>query len=118
MATPFAVRKHDDGGGTARLAVIGELDHDTSAGLAALVAQATEQGGVTEVVVDLRRVTVLAAAGVRALLHGRQAATAAGCAYRVVNAHGIVLQVLTVLGVLDTLAVTPPAPVIGPRASA
>ena len=115
MATPFAVRKHDDGGGTARLAVIGELDHDTSAGLAGLVANATEQGGVVEVVVDLRRVTVLAAAGVRALVRGRDAAAAAGCGYRVVNARGIALQVLTISDVLEVLAV--PVPVTGPRAS-
>jgi anti-anti-sigma factor len=118
MATPFAVRTHDDGGGIARLTVSGELDHDTSAALLDSVRSATEQGGVTEVVVDLRQVTVLAAAGVRALVEGRETASRAGCRCRIVNAHGIALQVLTVSGLLDVLAVTPLVRITGPRASA
>lgn len=107
MMTPFAVRKHHDGAGRSRLAVIGELDHDTSAGLAEAIADIAGQDGIVEVVVDLRQVSFLAAAGVRALLRGGLAASARGCAYRVVNAHGIVHQVLKVSGVLEILAHEP-----------
>lgn len=102
----FAVTKHDDGGGSSRLAVTGELDHDTSESLLALISNAAGQDGVTEVVVDLHRTTFLAAAGVRTLLRAWQAVTGRSCAFRVVNAHGIVHRVITISGVAELLAVT------------
>jgi anti-anti-sigma factor len=105
MMTSFAVTKHDDGAGVARLVIVGELDEDTSAGLAGLIGNAVRQGGVTEVVVDLRGVTALAAAGVRALVRGRAAAAAMNRGFRVVNADDTALRVLTVSGVLEVLAV-------------
>ncbi len=77
MVTPFAVTKRADGPGVSRLVVAGELDEETGAGFAVLLVNAAEQAGVSEVVVDLRRVTFLAAAGVRALLRGYDAALAA-----------------------------------------
>jgi anti-anti-sigma factor len=106
MTTPFAVSGHDDGAGTAQLSLAGELDQDTCGGLAAMIVKAAEQHGISEVVVDLQQVTFLGAAGVHALLGGRHAAAANGHAYRVINAHGIVLRVLTISGVLEVLAVT------------
>ena len=89
-----------------RLMISGELDEDTSDGLAALIVNAVEQPDVSEVVVDLQRVTFLAAAGVRALLRGRAAAAKMGRGMRVVNATGIVYQVLRISEVDKTLAVT------------
>ncbi|GAB2583359.1 hypothetical protein Aab01nite_84670 [Paractinoplanes abujensis] len=104
--TPFAVTKRNDGAGVYRLMVGGELDEDTSDGLVVVMANAAGQADVVEIVVDLRRVSFLAAAGIRALLHGRAAAAGRGCAFRVVNAAGIVLQVIKISGVHHILAVT------------
>jgi anti-anti-sigma factor len=106
VVTPFAVTKRDDGAGVHRLMIAGELDEDTSEGCAALIANAAEHHEVSVVVVDLRRVTFLAAAGVRALVRGREATLAAGREFRVVNATGIVYQVLRISGVHQLLAVT------------
>jgi anti-anti-sigma factor len=106
MVAPFAVTERDDGAGVHRLMVTGELDEDTSDGCAALIANAAQHHDVSQVVVDLRRVTFVSAAGVRALLLGREAARAAGRGFRVVNATGIVYQVLRISGVHLTLAVT------------
>ncbi|MFC7533576.1 STAS domain-containing protein [Actinoplanes sp. GCM10030250] len=107
MVTPLAVTKHDDGAGVARLEIAGQLDEDTSEGFVDLIANAVDQDGVNAVVVDLHRVTFLAAAGVRTLLHGLAAASSRNCSFRVVGAQGIVHRVLTISGVLETLAVTP-----------
>jgi anti-anti-sigma factor len=106
MVTPFAVTKCDEGAGVHRLLIAGELDEDTSDTCAALIANAAGHHDVSQVVVDLRRVTFLAAAGVRALLLGREATLAAGREFRVVNATGVVYQVLRISGVHRTLAVT------------
>ncbi|GIF14993.1 STAS domain-containing protein [Actinoplanes teichomyceticus] len=109
MSSPFAVRKHDDAG-SCHIAVIGEIDEDTSAGLAAFLRNAAEQDGTAELVVDLRHVTFLGAAGVRALLQGREAALTNGRAYRVINVHGISHQVLRISGLIDLLDATAPVP--------
>jgi len=104
METPFAVTKHVDGAGVSRLLVAGELDQDTGDTLTSLIVNAAEQHGVSTVVVDLRQATFLAAAGVRALLRGHDAAVRMGRAFRVVNATGIVHRVLELTGVQETLA--------------
>ena len=106
MVTPFAVTKRDDGAGVHRLMIEGDLDEDTGEGCAAVIVNAAGNHDVAEIVVDLRRVTFLAAAGVRALLHGREATLAAGREFRVVNATGIVYQVLRISGVHKLLAVS------------
>ncbi|WP_433305447.1 STAS domain-containing protein [Actinoplanes sp. CA-030573] len=81
--------------------LIGELDQDTSAGLAGLIGNAALQYGVTELVVDLGHVTFLTAAGVRALVQACDDAASTGCAFRVANADGIALRVLAAGGLLD-----------------
>ncbi|WP_433306572.1 STAS domain-containing protein [Actinoplanes sp. CA-030573] len=106
MANPFAVSK-EDRAGVAWLSVTGEIDQDVSACLATFLTNAVTQPGVTEVVVDLRHVTFLAAAGVRALLSGHEAATGRGCAYRVVNAYGLVREVLVISASLSLLSPAP-----------
>ncbi|WP_236718615.1 STAS domain-containing protein [Actinoplanes sp. TFC3] len=102
----FTVIKRSDGAGVSRLLIAGDLDDDTGATLVRLILNAAEQYDVSEVVVDLQRVTFLAAAGVRALLLGRGAATDLGRNFRVVNAIGTVYQILRICGVHKTLAVT------------
>ena len=106
MVTPFAVTERDDGAGVCRLVMAGELEEVTSDGCAGLTADTAGRHDVVEVVVDLRRVTFLGAAGVRALLRGREAAVRTGRTFRVVNATGIVYQVLRISGVHKTLALT------------
>ena len=111
--TPFSVTKHDAGAGVSRLAVTGEVDEDTADGLTVLMMNAAEQVAVSEIVVDLRQVTFLAAAGVRALMRGRDAAAALGHGFRVVNASGIVLRVLRISGVTQILSVTTESVIAG-----
>jgi anti-anti-sigma factor len=106
LVTPFTVTKRDDGAGVHRLMIVGELDEDTSDGCAALIVNAAEHHDVSQIVVDLRRVTFIAAAGVRALLLGRDATMRMGREFRVVNATGIVDQVLRISGVHKILTVT------------
>ncbi|MFC7531863.1 STAS domain-containing protein [Actinoplanes sp. GCM10030250] len=106
MVTPFAVSKQDGGAGRSWLRVTGELDQDTGDGLAGLIANAAEQAGVTEVIVDLGHVTFLDASGVRALLEGHDATSLRNCGFRVVNAHGLVHQVLDSIGLIGVLRVT------------
>jgi anti-anti-sigma factor len=105
MTVPFAVRKHEDGP-TVRLVVVGEVDADVSAALTTIVANAVGRGGVQELVMDLRRVSFLAAAGLSALLEGHAVATERGCAYRLVHSGGIVERVLRVSGLLSVLGAT------------
>ncbi len=106
MVTPFAVTRRHEGEGVSRLVLTGDLDEDTSKSLIGLIIDIAEQEDVSEIVVDVRRVRLLAAAGVRALLRGREAAAEMGRRFRVVNATGIVYQVLRISGVHKTLAVT------------
>jgi anti-anti-sigma factor len=94
----FAAGMLTDGPGAARLAVAGEIDADVSDALTAIIAEAAGRAGVPELVVDLHRVSFLAAAGVHALVAGREAALREECGFRVVNAHGIVERVLRITG--------------------
>jgi len=100
MTVPFAVRKHEEGG-IVRLAVIGEVDIDVSEALTTIVVNAVGQGGVREIVLDLHRVSFLAAAGLRALVEGRAAAGERGCAYRIEHDGGIVERVLRLGGLIE-----------------
>ncbi|WP_250034192.1 STAS domain-containing protein [Paractinoplanes maris] len=114
MAGPFEARKYDEGSGVVRIAVRGEIDHDVGAALAVIIRNAADQDGLCALVVDLERVSFIAAAGVRSLLDGRQATLVRGCSYLVVNAAGIVQEVLAVAGVLDLLCGSGGARLAGP----
>ncbi|WP_412753451.1 STAS domain-containing protein [Krasilnikovia sp. M28-CT-15] len=105
MTSPFGVRTHDDGDGVARLVVRGEIDSDVSAAFTEAIMGAAGQSGVSTLVIDLRQVSLLAAAGVRSLLEGHVEAARHGCAFRVVNTQGIVERVLRVAGVIEVLGV-------------
>ncbi|WP_305787241.1 STAS domain-containing protein [Symbioplanes lichenis] len=99
MTQSFAVRRHDAGGGVAHLVVVGEIDAETSEVLLALIANAAGRPGTAELVVDLRRVGFLDAAGARALLRGADAVDRHGVGYRLANPGGSVRRVLEVAGV-------------------
>ena len=93
MAAAFAVARHDAVDGVVALTVVGELDLVSGDILTRMTLDAVV-GAVTEVLVDLARVTWLDAAGVAALLRGHDAALRAGCTYRVANPSGLVQYVL------------------------
>ena len=113
MNAAFAVHKHEDGDGTVRLAVSGEIDNDLSFALTTIIINSAEQHGTAELVIDLRRVSFLSAAGIHALLRGRAAALEHGRGYRVVEARGIVRQALLAVGLEDVLGLAAaPVPVL------
>jgi anti-anti-sigma factor len=101
VTSPFSVEIHQDSESVVRLAVVGEIDEDVTGTLATIIAAAAEQRGVKHVVVDLRGVSFLAAAGLRGLLRGRAATLGRGCTYRLINARGLVRWVLNVTGTAE-----------------
>lgn len=103
VTVPFALTKHDDGSGVVRIVISGELDADVSAALTTIIGNAAEQDGVAELIVDLERVSFLAATGASALLECRAQAARRGCSCRVVNAYGVTYRMLRAIGVADVL---------------
>ena len=103
MSSPFTMCKHDEGGGAVRVVVTGEIDNDVSAALSLFLVNAAEQGGVRTLLVDLERVPLLAAAGIRSLLTGREAALRRECTYYVVNVRDEVVQAMQAAGVAALL---------------
>ena len=104
MSRSFGAWKQDEGTGVVRIEVHGEIDEDVGAALTVIICNAAEHGAPHTLIVDLAYCSFLAAAGVRSLLEGRQAAWDRACSYRVVNAYGIVAQVLNAAGVPGLIA--------------
>ncbi|MEV4349689.1 STAS domain-containing protein [Actinoplanes sp. NPDC049596] len=96
--------KHDDGSGVVRVALGGEVDADVSNALTLMLLNAADQSGVTAVVIDLERLGLITAAGIRSLLDGRQATLRRGNAFSIVNADGIVRETLIAAGIAGLLA--------------
>jgi hypothetical protein len=82
MNSTFAVTKHDDGDGVARLAVRGEIDRDVSEALATMIANAAGRPGMTGLVIDLDDVPFLAAAGIRQGRPGKRPGAGAQVSHR------------------------------------
>lgn len=82
-----------------RLRLVGEFDLALREALTTAVVEAAGAGGVTGVVVDLAETDFLDSAGIAALVTGYHAARRAGREYAIVNAHGMVAQVLRLTGV-------------------
>jgi len=85
MAAAFAVDRHDAVNGVVALTMVGELDIVSGDILTRMTLDAVAND-VTEVVVDLARVTWLDATGVDALLLGQDVTLRTGCTYRVAAA--------------------------------
>jgi anti-sigma B factor antagonist len=85
------------------VAVSGEIDVRVRAQLVSSILAAVGTPGVKTVVVELTHTSFLDASGIGALLVGREAARAAGVAYRVVGISGQVCQVLEITNVLEVL---------------
>lgn len=90
------------GDGVICLAVTGEIDMDTVAQLSDAVRSALSTRPA-QVVIDLSAVTFLGSSGLRALLAAQRVAGDHDAALIVQNAHGIVLRVLTISGLLMIL---------------
>ena len=86
-------------GTSVRLSVLGELV-GTGNTLAADIAEAVADPGVTEVIVDLEAVTFLDSGGIHILVTGEHSAARTGVAYAIVNPRDHVLRVLTCAGIL------------------
>ncbi|MFW6091641.1 MAG: STAS domain-containing protein [Actinomycetota bacterium] len=109
--------------GAVLLRIIGEVDLATvpklSTALRATIAGPTSP---TEVRIDLAATSFIDAAGVGALVEGREAARRAGVGFAVDNATGVVRRLLDILGLTDALhvevvprsATAPPMPRPGP----
>lgn len=90
---------------TVCLAPQGEIDLASRGVLNdAIMAALSADPHPAALVVDLTDVGFCDCSGVRVLLRGRAAAGDAGIAFRVVNAHGVVLRVLRMLGLDRELA--------------
>jgi anti-anti-sigma factor len=97
VAECFAIAKHADGA-TVRLVLAGDLDVCTAETLVVFVGNATAVPGVHAVLIDLRAVSFLDAAGIRALLRVQDSAAGHRVAVRVTGAHGVVDRVLRITG--------------------
>ncbi|SNY54875.1 STAS domain-containing protein [Paractinoplanes atraurantiacus] len=104
MNGPFTMSKHDSGDGIVRIVLGGEVDADVSNALTMMLLNAVEQGGVSVLLIDLERLGLITAAGIRSLLEGRQAALSRGLAYGVVNADGLVRATLIAGGASGLLS--------------
>jgi anti-anti-sigma factor len=85
------------------VAVCGEIDLGTHDELLSTIRAAIGRPGVKRLVVDLSQTSFMDAAGIRALLAGREAAGTADVGYRVVGMAGMVRWVLDVTGVMEAL---------------
>ncbi|NJC72618.1 STAS domain-containing protein [Planosporangium thailandense] len=95
-----------DGEGRGRLIATGEVDISTLERLRAAIAAILTEPGLTDLVVDLEPLEFIDSAGVQALLNGKRMADDRGIAFRVANARGKVLRVLTILNLDRVLAPT------------
>ncbi|MEU4221886.1 STAS domain-containing protein [Actinoplanes sp. NPDC026623] len=104
MGDEFGVWQYN-GGGTAWLVVQGVIDLECCPALLGTIVDAAGRSAVNDLVIDLRRVPILTAAGIRALLEGQAAAQWHDCGYRVVNACPIVERVLRITGLTEVFRV-------------
>jgi anti-sigma B factor antagonist len=84
-----------DRSGTMTIKVVGELCFDTAPPVAAALSTAMS-GGAQRVVVDLEKVTMLSAGGLRVLVAAATQLPSTGRSLSLVNAHGIVERVLKI----------------------
>lgn len=90
--------------GVATVIASGDIDLASRSLLDHAVEAGVNTPGVTAVVLDIGAVPFLDSSGISALVRGRRLAEGAGVPYTVVNATGIVRQVLEMTGVWPLLA--------------
>jgi anti-anti-sigma factor len=94
------VRPGPDGRTVTRMRLGGELDMDAHDELRDALLEVVGAADCTSVLVDLRDLRFIDAAGVGAILGGYRAAAAAGSELRLANAGGSVRRVFATLGML------------------
>ena len=105
--TGLTFARTDDPDGHVRLAVSGEIDLTTVGDLRRTVDATIGETGVARVDLDLAGLTFLDSRGTMALIETRRLARSCRVTFRIVNATGTVLRVLTALGVHRMLAGQP-----------
>jgi anti-sigma B factor antagonist len=90
--------------GIACLAPAGELDMSNLDGFRDALLGTLAEPGLAGVVVDLTGLDFLDSMGVHVLLQAKRHAAGRQLPFSVINARGLVLRVLTVIGVHDLLA--------------
>jgi anti-anti-sigma factor len=91
-------------GGVVRVELAGDFDMSVAPELTGALVRAAGTPGGELVEVDLRHTAFLDSHGIAGLLAGYEAATLAGLGFRVVNAAGIVRQVLQITGLAEVFA--------------
>jgi anti-anti-sigma factor len=96
----LSLERHVVNDGVIRLAVAGEIDLATCQPLSAAIREAIVSDRVAELIVDLDKVAFLDSSGVRTLVEGMRLAHVEGVTLSVMNARGIVREVLDITGVV------------------
>jgi anti-anti-sigma factor len=86
------------------VAVAGEVDLAAHDELIKAIQRAVSRANGQGVIVDLAETSFLDSGGIRALVDGQNFAREAGVAMKVSGATGLVHNVLTITGVLESLA--------------
>jgi anti-sigma B factor antagonist len=100
-------------GATHTVIITGELDLDGVDQVSQALTEAIEIAGTVKVVADLGPTQFLDSSGINVLIMARNEAERHGVQFRVVNASGLVEEVLQLTGVLQLLQsteATPPQP--------
>lgn len=92
-----------DGAITATIRLSGEFDLGASNDLRDAVLGLITAGDHTRVAVDLTNVGFIDSETIRVLLEGYTAARHRGLSYQLTNAHGLVLRILSVMGLAEVL---------------
>jgi anti-anti-sigma factor len=96
----------DTDGATATVRLAGELDVHTAPQLGEILTRAQE-GGATEVVIDVAELRFCDSSGIQVLVQARERAINAGGVVRLAGVQGTVEKVLVVTGLLDLFQPTP-----------
>lgn len=97
-------RHHADGEATThRIRLTGELDISCCDQLRAAISDVLAADATDNIIVDLDNVSFIDSVTVQTLLDGYSAADRAGKSLQVRNAHGVVRQILSILGLLQIL---------------
>ena len=106
--TLLGITAQCESGAIVRLQVAGEVDMSSAGQLVSAARAAITAAQVQAVLIDMAGTGFLDAAGITALLVVRRAAAEHGISLRVVNSHGIVRRVLSIVDVLPLLEGTNP----------
>ncbi|MGC9665857.1 STAS domain-containing protein [Planosporangium sp. 12N6] len=104
------LRRSIDETGQVRLTMIGEVDISNLEQLHTAIHDVVAEPEVTSLVLDLQPLDFIDSAGVQVLLRAKRSAERRRVSFGVVNAHGKVLRVLTILNLHGYLVAPGPVP--------